>query len=593
MYYVARTESEARATINFLQDELPKLIANLAWPKSMRWGSGDFRWVRPLQSILCLLDGEVVRFAVAGIEPGDHTRGHRFLGPKPFAVRDFADYVVKLRAANVVLDGAERRALIARGAADLAAAHGLAVADDPALLDEIKGLVEWPVPLLGAIDDAFMELPPEVLVTTMRANQKYLALREADGSLARRFVVVANTVASDGGAAIVAGNERVLRARLWDAKFFWDQDRKTPLESRLPALDKVVFHAKLGSLGERADRLMALSGELAKYVPDVDANLARRAGRLAKADLVTGMVGEFPELQGIMGGHYARADGEPEPVAAAIRDQYAPKGPDDRCPNAPESVAVALAEKLDTLAGFFAAGVRPTGSKDPFGLRRAALGVIRLVLENGLRLPLREVLGSAVGLYGGWVEDPAVRDAPAELVAFFADRLKVHLRERGVRHDLIGAVLALPGEDDLVRVVARAEALQAFLDGEDGRNLLAAYRRAGNIVAIEGEKDGRAYDGRPVAGALAEPAEEALFAALGEARGRIDAALAAEDFGGAMAALAALRPAVDAFFDQVLVNAPEPDLRVNRLLMLGQIRAGLHRVADFSLVEDVGRAGGG
>ena len=587
----ALVRERGRAVVELLAELVPTAIQRLPWPKSMRWGQGEFRWVRPLQSILCLFDGEVVRFELAGLASGDRTHGHRFLAPASLRVRDFADYVVRLREAKVILDGAERRALVARQADELAAGADLAVEPDPALLDEIKGLVEWPVPLLGRIDRGFMELPAEVLVTTMRANQKYLALRDAEGALAPGFVVVANLAASDGGAAIVAGNERVLRARLWDARFFWDQDRKTPLEGRLPALAKMVFHADLGSLGQRVERLVALAGALVPFVPGADRLLAERAALLAKADLVTGMVGEFPELQGIMGAHYATAQGEPEAVAAAIRDQYAPRGPDDRCPSRPESVTVALADKLDTLCGFVAAGIRPTGSKDPFALRRAALGAIRLILENGLRLSLRQAFDAGLRGYGERFTGSATEHAKAELVAFFAERLKVHLRERGVRHDLIGAVFALAGEDDLVRLLARVDALQAFLDTDDGRNLLAAYRRASNIVAIEEKKDGpAAFAGEPSPARLVEPAEAALFAALEEAHGRIEAALSVEDFAGAMAALARLRPAVDAFFDTVLVNAPEAELRANRLRMLGQIRAGLQRVADFSLIEEVGRA---
>jgi glycyl-tRNA synthetase beta chain len=578
----ALVREHGRRSAELLAELVPEVVQRLTWPKSMRWGSGEFRWVRPLQSILCLLDGEVVRFELAGIEADNLTRGHRFMAPEPLPVRDFADYVVKLRGAKVILDGAERRAMIARAAEELAAAEGLVLEDDPALLDEVKGLVEWPVALLGSIDQAFMEVPAEVLVTTMRTNQKYLALRQADGALARHFVVIANINANDGGAAIVAGNERVLRARLWDAKFFWDQDRKVTLESRLPALDGMVFHAELGSLGERVQRLVALAGALTPYVPDADRRLAERAALLAKADLVTGMVGEFPELQGVMGGHYARAQGEPDAVADAIRDQYAPKGPDDRCPTAPDSVVVALAEKLDTLVGFFAVNIKPTGSKDPFALRRAALGVIRLVIENQLRLPLIPAFEAALRSYG----DDRRQAVAVELLAFFADRLKVHLRERGVRHDLIGAVFAIGGEDDLVRLLARVEALRAFLETEDGRNLLTAYRRASSIVAIEEKKDGRSFAGEPRAEALVEPGEKALFEALAIALQEIDRAVQAEDFAGAMRALARLRRSVDTFFDTVLVNAPEPDLRVNRLLMLSQIRAALGRVADFSSIED-------
>jgi glycyl-tRNA synthetase beta chain len=556
----------------------------------MRWGADDFRWVRPLQLILCLFDGNVVPFDVAGIASDNVTRGHRFMAPAPFAVRDFADYVVKLREAKVVLDGAKRRATIARAAEKLAAAEGYVVADDPALLDEVKGLVEWPVPLMGSIDPAFMELPPEVLVGTMRANQKYLTLRTKDGALAPRFVIVANIEASDGGAAIVAGNERVLRARLWDARFFWDQDRKFSLESRLPALERMVFHAELGTQGRRVERLVALAGALVPHVPGADRVLAERAALLAKADLVTGMVGEFPELQGIMGGHYARMQAEPAVVSAAIRDHYAPKGPDDACPTAPESVVVALADKLDTLTGFFAADIRPTGSKDPFALRRAGLGVIRLILDNGLRLPLREAFAAALAGYGDRFGGVGADDLGRELTAFLADRLKVHLHDRGVRHDVVAAAFAVGAEDDLVRLIARAEALQAFLDSEDGRNLLIAYRRASSIVGIEEKKDGRKYDGHPVAGALVDPAEEVLHRALGDAQAQIERALAAEGYAGAMAALAALRQPVDQFFEAVMVNVTEPDLRVNRLLLLSRIRASLGRVADFSVIEDSGRA---
>ena len=581
----ALVREAGRPVADLLAERLPEVIARLPWPKSMRWGDGDFRWVRPLQAILCLLDGAVVPFELAGIRSGAATRGHRFMAPGAFAVRDFADYVHKLRAAKVMLDGAERRSLIERGAHGLAAAAGLVLPDDPALLDELKGLVEWPVPLLAGIDEAFMSVPPEALVTTMRANQKYLALRNPDGSLASRFVLVANTEASDGGEAIVAGNERVLRARLWDAKFFWEQDRKATLESRLPGLGRMVFHAELGSQGERVERLVALAGALVAHVPGADRVLAERAALLAKADLVSGMVGEFPELQGIMGGHYAAAQGEPAAVARAIREHYAPKGPDDPCPTAPDSVVLALADRLDSLVGFFAAGIRPTGTKDPFALRRAGLGVIRLVFENRLRLPLRPVIEAAARGYG----ERFAQFDPYELIAFLVERLKVHLRERGVRHDLIAAAVAVGAEDDLLRLAARADALQGFIDSEDGRNLLTAFRRAANIVDIEERKDGRRYDGHPVSGALADPAEEALFLALGQAGGRIAAALAAEDYPGAMAALAALRGPVDGFFGSVMVNVPEPDLRLNRLLLLARVRSSLAQVADFALIEDGGR----
>ena len=430
-------------------------------------------------------------FELAGVVSGDRTRGHRFMAPEPFAVRDFADYVVKLRDAKVILDGAERRAIIARRAAELAEGAGLGARRRPGPARRAKGLVEWPVPLLAGIDEGFMALPPEALVATMRTNQKYLALRTHEGGLARRFVLVANMEASDGGAAIVAGNERVLRARLWDARFFWEQDRKVSLESRLPDLDRMVFHAELGSQGQRVERLVALSGALVPFVPGADRTLAERAALLAKADLVTGMVGEFPELQGIMGGYYARAQGEPAEVATAIRDHYAPKGPDDACPSAPESVVVALADKLDMLAGFFGAGIRPTGSKDPFALRRAGLGIIRLIVDNGLRLPLQGAFAAALAGYGDRFQGVAASDLGQELTAFLADRLKVHLRERGVRHDVVAAAFAVGVEDDLVRLIARAEALQAFLDSEDGRNL--AY----GLSAREQHRRHRGEEGRP------------------------------------------------------------------------------------------------
>ena len=389
-----------RPLIEPLAELVPQAIQRLPWPKSMRWGSARL----PLGATAAV-DTMPVRWqgrAVpgAGISSGDATRGHRFLAPAPFTVRDFAEYVVKLREAKVILDGAERRAMIAQAAEEMARGEGHVLADDPGLLDEIKGLVEWPVPLMGSIDEEFMALPAEALVGTMRANQKYLTMRTTEGALAPRFVVVANMAASDGGTAIVAGNERVLRARLWDARFFWDQDRKATLESRLPAMERMVFHAELGTQGQRVERLVALAGALVPYVPSADRAMSERAALLAKADLLTGMVGEFPELQGIMGGHYARVQGEPAAVAAAIRDHYAPKGPDDTCPSAPDSVVVALADKLDTLTGFFAADIRPTGSKDPFALRRAGLGIIRLILENRLRLRLRQAFAAALAGYG-------------------------------------------------------------------------------------------------------------------------------------------------------------------------------------------------
>jgi glycyl-tRNA synthetase beta chain len=577
----ARFRQPGRSTPEILGDMLPDLLARLPWSKSMRWGSGDARWVRPLQSMVCLLDGEVVPFRFGPVESGDVTAGHRFLAPKPFTVAGFDDYRAKLLDAWVILDPAERRARIESVAKALAEGQGLRLRHDPALLDEVTGLVEWPVPLLGRIDAEFMDIPPEVLVLTMRQNQKYLALETADGLLADRFVVVANNEAPDGGAAIVAGNERVLRARFWDARYFWELDRSQPLEAGLPKLERMVFHAELGSQGERVQRLVALTGELIPFIPGADRTLAERAALLAKADLVTGMVGEFPELQGIMGGHYARAQGEPDAVATALAEHYGPKGPDDRCPTAPESVAVALADKLDSLAGFFARGIKPTGSKDPFALRRAALGVIRLILENRLRLPLRQVLGGAVALYPGLAGSDV-----SDLLAFIADRLKVHLRERGVRHDLIAAVFA-KGDDDLIRILSRVQALQEFLGSGSGQDLLVAFRRASNILAIEEKRDGRSYSSADIAPELLKSAEEReLRAGIDRTQIGIAAALLDEDFAGAMRLLAGLRGAVDAFFDKILVNDPDADVRRARLGLLCGIRDALGTVADFSLIED-------
>ncbi|HEY0615139.1 MAG TPA: glycine--tRNA ligase subunit beta [Candidatus Elarobacter sp.] len=589
-YYLSRS-IPGRATGDVVADIVTATIASFAWPKSMRWGSEPMRWVRPLQNVLCLFDGAVagVTLPSHGLRANDTTYGHRFMAPQPVAVSSFDDYARKLRAAYVVLDPRERKELIASGVAALAAAEGLSVPADPALLDEVAGLVEWPVPLLGAIDAAFMELPREVLTTTMRANQKYFPLETRDGALAPRFAVVANLDAPDGGAAIVAGNERVLRPRFSDARFFWDQDRKTPLEARVPRLDALVFQAKLGTVGDKVRRLERLAPALAAWVPGAPDALAARAAHLCKADLVTGMVGEFPELQGKIGRYYALAEGEDAAVADAIADHYAPLGPNDRAPSAPVSIAAALGDKVDTLAGFFGAGEKPTGSKDPFGLRRAALGAIRIIVENRLRLPLREAFSRAHALYaeqrpcfGTAASENALAD---ELLEFFADRLKVYLRERGVRHDLIAAVFSLGDEDDLVRLLARVDALAAFLGSQDGANLLTAYKRASNIVRREESKDKTRYDGAPEAALLVQPEETALAAELARATGEIRDAAAREDFAGAMAALARLRPFVDVFFDTVTVNADDTAVRANRLRLLSGIRSALGAVADFSKIE--------
>jgi glycyl-tRNA synthetase beta chain len=596
----------------------------------MRWGIGDAHWVRPIHNILAIFDGEVIaadfdlvksEVNVMNPQPGtviranNQTRGHRFLAPEPFTVTDFADYRDKLLAAKVILDAEDRADMIKAGARKLAEAAGCRLRDDPGLLAEVAGLVEWPVPLMGAIDPEFMEVPEEVLTSSMRAHQKYFALETRDGKLAPRFITVANMETADGGTAVIAGNERVLRARLADARFFWDSDRKQPLESRVAKLEEIVFHAKLGTVAEKVDRMESLAAELCAYIPGADRDRARSAAHLAKADLTTGMVGEFPDLQGVMGRYYALHDGESEDVADAIAQHYSPAGPGDTCPSAPTAMAVALADKIDSLVGFFTIDEKPTGSRDPFALRRAALGVIRIVTENGLRLSLAKVISTGYQLQlshvrEGWENLLKVGDIMAKeagfvapdarlepdsslahfLLAFFADRLKVQMRAHGVRHDLIEAVFATPKpgggpEDDLVRLLARVAALADFLATGDGANLLTAYKRAANIVTIEEKKDKTAYEGEVDRALLEQEEEGALFEALELARGRLEALLAAENFTGAMAELAKLRPPVDAFFDFVTVNCDNKLLRANRLRLLGHIRAALNQVADFSRIE--------
>ena len=584
--YVARFTRLGQPTRAVLGPLLVQVLSRFPWPKSMRWGDWAVRWVRPLHGMVCLLDGEVVPVKFGPVEAGATTVGHRFLAPGPIEVRGFDDYRKKLAAAYVELDGAERERRIAADADRLAHAAQLRVRHDPGLVGELTGLVEWPVPLLGRIEQRFMDLPQEVLVTSMRQHQKYLALEDAEGRLATRFVIVANLCAEDD-AAIVAGNERVLRARLSDAKFLWDQDRKATLASRVPGLDGMVFHARLGSLGDKVRRLEALAPALAASVPGADAERARRAAALCKADLVSEMVGEFPELQGIMGRYYAQDAGEPDSVATAIAEHYAPQGPGDRCPTAPVSVVIALADKLDTLAGFFAIGEKPTGSKDPFALRRAALGVLRLILENRLRLPLRAAFEQALAGYAAKLPDLDRAGVATELLEFFADRLKVHLRTEGVRHDLISAVFAAGQDDDLIRLLAKVDALRDFLATDDGANLLVAHRRASNIVRIEEKRDARAYAGEPESDRLRQHEEQTLYFRLNSVGDEIEGALGREDFTEAMAALAKLRRPVDSFFDRVTVNADDPQLRENRLRLLARIRSALGTVADFSLIEDV------
>ena len=594
-FYVERVAGRPAPAV--LADLLPQVIAGFPWPKSMRWAHDRVTWVRPLRNIVAVFDGELVPFEIDLGAPNrphrmasrQETFGHRFLGPQSLVVSNFQTYKARLAVRQVMLDPAERRHTIRKNAERLARSESLSLTADEALLDEVVGLVEWPVVLMGRIDAGFMDLPPEVLTTVMRSHQKYFALEDSHGRLAPRFIIVSNMETRDQGATIVQGNERVLRARLADAQFFWDQDRKARLESRLPALAPIVFHAKLGSVAEKVERVASVAATLAACIPGAEETVVRRAARLAKADLTTGMVGEFPELQGIMGRYYARLEGETPDVANAIAEHYAPAGPHDKCPTAPVSIAVALADKLDTLVGFWGVDEKPTGSKDPFALRRAALGAIRLILENGIRCHLLDSFDAAATAYEAQGVD--IRIEPLrDLLDFFADRLKVALKEKGVRHDLIAAVFALKladgrREDDLVRLMRRVDALADFLGGEDGANLLTASKRAGNILRIEEKNDAKSYDGPADPSLLALPEESALAEALATARAAAEPATAREDFGAAMGALARLRGPVDGFFDKVTVNSDDPAQRANRLRLLSRIRATLGIVADFSKIE--------
>ena len=572
--WFAILERAGRPTEEILARLTESVVARFPWPKSMTWGEGKLRWVRPLHSLVCVFDRKIVPVEIAGVRVGDLSEGHRFMGPRrPFRARDFDEYREAMAGHFVVLGAEERKRRILERARDLAAARGLELVEDAGLLDEVSGMVEWPVPILGDMDPRFLALPPEVVRTSMRVHQRYFAVRQAgDAALAPHFVCVANIETGDGGALIAAGNARVLSARLDDARFFWDEDRKVPLEARLETLKGVTFHARLGTMFERVERIEALARRLAPLV-GADPDLAARAARLAKADLATAMVGEFPELQGVMGGYYAAAQGEPEAIAQAVRDHYKPQGPSDSVPTAPVTVAVALADKLDSLVGFFAVGEAPTGSRDPFALRRAALGVIRILFDNNLRASVAHLASLA---------DRTGSGQSAAVAAFFADRLKVALRDQGRRHDLVDAVFAL-GDDDLVRLVARIEALGAFLNSEDGANLLAGSKRAANILAAEAKK-GPLPEGEPTR--VAAPAvEAALYDALVAERPLIDAAVTSEDFAGAMRALASLRAPVDAFFDKVLVNAEDAEIRANRLRLLAAVQREMGKVADFSAIS--------
>lgn len=586
LFAVIRREGRSAAAI--LADAIPAIVQGFAWPKSMRWGApsqstASPRWVRPLTGLVALLDADVVPCSVHGLSSGRETRGHRIHAPAPISITSAATYADQLRAARVLISSAERQEIIATRAAALAAAAGLSLIPDQGLVAENAGLTEWPVPLLGRFDPEFLSVPREVIVLTMRTNQKYFALAGADGTLAPAFICVANLEATDGGAAITHGNQRVLSARLSDARFFWEQDvaavKAGGLETFLPKLGDIVFHEKLGTLADKVERVAALARWLCESgaVP-ADPDQAERAARLAKADLVSATVGEFPEVQGIIGRYLALAIGEDAAIADAIRDHYKPAGQGDDVPTAPVSVAVALADKLDTLCGFFSADMPPTGSKDPFALRRQSLGVLSIMMASGTRLPLLAamrhyiVLQRLSAVEAGWM---------GQLLDFFADRLKVQQREAGVRHDLIDAVFALGGEDDLVRLLARVKALQAFVETEDGTNLLAGYKRAANLLKAA-EKDPPSAE--PAAG-QGEGAEAALAAALDAALPQAQAAVAAERFTDAMAALAALRGPVDGFFEGVMVNDPDPGVRARRLALLARFRDAVHGVADFSRIE--------
>jgi glycyl-tRNA synthetase beta chain len=561
--YMAFIEKKGRPTPEIVAEMVEAIVRGFPWPKSMIWGTKKLRWVRPLKRILCVLDREVVPFAIEGIQSGDVTEGHRFMGDaQPFTAKDFDEYAAGLEAHYVVLDVEERKERILEGCKTLCFARHLELVEDQGLLEEVAGLAEWPTPVLGDMDPVFLSLPPEVIRTSMRTHQKYFAVRKAgEQGLAPHFITIANIQAADGGAVIAAGNAKVLSSRLSDARFFWDEDVKIGFEPWLEKLNGVTFHAKLGTMAQRVERIEALAVEIAPLV-GADVEKTKQAARLAKADLASQMVGEFPELQGIMGGYYARQFGLDAEVAAAIEGHYRPQGPSDAVPTAPVSIAVALADKLDTLVGFFAIDEKPTGSKDPYALRRAALGVIRIILENNLRLSLAKF-------------------GKDDLIAFFADRLKVTLRDQGKRHDLVDAVFAM-GDDDLARIVARVEALDGFLKTDDGKTLMAGYKRASNILKAE-EKKGALPVGAPEAPTADSDAEVGLYNALRLLAKPLKDALDAEDFTGAMTQLAELRGPVDAYLDGVFVN--EPEHRDNRLKTLAAVRDAMGQVADFSLIS--------
>ena len=586
--FFAVIERAGQSAADILADTIRRIVADFPWPKSMRWGDGTLRWVRPLHGIVAILGDEIVPVEIDGIVSAATTVGHRFHHPGAITVGGAADYVEKLRACHVIVDQEERERLIRDGAKAVAKKAGLSLLPDEGLVVENAALTEWPVPLLGRFDPEFLDVPREVIVLTMRTNQKYFACTNDEGLLAPAFVCVANVAANDGGEAIAEGNARVLAARLADARFFWEQDLKIPLEEQAKKLDGIIFHEKLGTVADKVDRVAKLARWLVESgVVKADADQVERAAGLAKADLVTGMVGEFPELQGVIGGYLAEAQGEPQAVADAVRDHYKPVGQEDEVPATPVTVAVALADKLDSIAAFFSIGLRPTGSKDPFALRRAAIASIEIVVRNGLRLGLTRALRGALANRAGQAADSATAhrlDRTAdELLDFFADRLKVQQREAGVRHDLVDAVFALGGEDDLVRLLSRVNALQEFVETEEGADLLTAYKRAANILKRESWSGQTANSAADSAAEL--PQEQALLAALDAAELKASVAVDAEDFTAAMAALATLRGPIDEFFDHVTVNDPDRAKRERRLNLLMRFRDAVNRVADFSKIE--------
>jgi len=595
-FYIAVIDRPGRNAIDVIEDVLQATVATFPWPKSMRWGAqsaspGSLSWVRPLHSIVATFGPETEEPAVVplefdGIRSGDETRGHRFMAPAPIKVRRFDDYVDKLEKAKVVLDPARRADTIRTDAKNLAFAQGFELIEDEGLLAEVAGLVEWPVTLMGSFEQAFLSIPEEVIRATIRNNQKCFVLRDPQtAKLVNKFILVANEEATDGGKAIVAGNERVIRARLSDAKFFYETDLKTRLEDRLPRFEQIVFHEKLGTQAERIARITVLAGELAPLV-GADVAKAERAAQLCKTDLLTEVVGEFPELQGLMGRYYAEAQNEDEAVAHACEDHYKPKGPDDLVPADPVSIAVALADKIDTLVGFWTIDEKPTGSKDPYALRRAALGVIRISKSNEINLYPRGLLEKHIRTIKPELSDIAISEIGDDFQNFFDDRLKVQLREEGARHDLVDAVLYLGGHEvGLLSIVRRVEALSQFLDSDDGKNLLAGYKRATNIIRIEEKKDKREYTDAPDVKRYQLPEEKALAEAIDVVKKEASAAVGKEDFAAAMRAMAKLRPRVDAFFDKVTVNVDDKSLRENRLKLLNEIREATRAVADFSKIE--------